>query len=312
MKIGGCRIPAGVQPSTPPSKTSGVAIFALLTLGIVTIAAHAQYMGAFGVPYNNPVSASLSSSVWSNWVVYETQRRKAGGAPLSGSSKSPENQLGPAAATSASGPSSSSGAGHGTSTQGKSPHGKSTQGKGAEPARVPVKVDEASLTFKQTGTRLLTPKLVDQLGKTQAEKDQVAAILTMLFQEFDKQAAKLGRPNDLAFALSYFMAQNATLYRGRPDPKDQQFLDLRETVVLALGQSGAFARMTDRQKQEMYEMLVAYTGLVYLTYQDAKRRGDTRTAKEMRELAGLNLKSITHLEPERIDFTDQGLTIKAE
>ena len=56
-------------------------------------------------------------------------------------------------------------------------------------------------------------------------------------------------------------------------------------------------------------MLVSYTGLVYLTYQDAKRRGDVENVKAMRQLAGLNLKAITHIDPERIDFTEQGLTI---
>jgi hypothetical protein len=43
---------------------------------------------------------------------------------------------------------------------------------------------------------------------------------------------------------------------------------------------------------------------------DAKKRGDLETAKSMQQLAGLNLKAITHINPERINFTDQGLTIK--
>jgi hypothetical protein len=77
-----------------------------------------------------------------------------------------------------------------------------------------------------------------------------------------------------------------------------------------MGQNAAFAKMNDRQKQEMHEMLVSYTGLVYLTYMDAKKRGDLETAKSMQQLAGLNLKAITHINPERINFTDQGLTIK--
>lgn len=236
-------------------------------------------MGSFGVPYNNPVSASISNSVWSNWIVYQAQQKKAQG---------------------------SSGASTGTSSA-PAPSASESQA-----AQKRARAVEASLKFHPTGTRLLAPKLVDELGKTQAQKDQVSAILNVLFQEFDKQAVKLGRPNDLAFALSYFMAQNATVYRGKPDPRDEQFLDLRETIVTAMGQNEAFTKMTDRQKQEMHEMLVSYTGLVYLTYQDAKKRGDQQTAKTMRELAGLNLKAITHIEPERIDFTAEGLTIRKQ
>jgi hypothetical protein len=275
--------PIAASPQAQTSKTLRLRVgFLLSLLALASVAANAQYMGAFGVPYNNPVSATLSTNVWNNWVVYELQRKKAQGAQ---------------------------GSTAGSSTTSPSSAPKSSAA-AAQAAQKRAQATEASLRFQPTGTRLLTPKLVESLGKTQVQKDQVSALVTAIFQEFDKQAQKLGKPNDLAFALSYFLAQNATLYRGKPDPKDEQFLELRETVAAAMGQSGGFAKMTDRQKQETYEMLVSYTGLVYATYLDAKQRGDKDTMKTMRELAGLNLKSITHIEPERINFTDQGFTIK--
>ncbi|MGZ4873365.1 MAG: DUF6683 family protein [Candidatus Angelobacter sp.] len=274
--------PVSIQANDPQARRVHArhACVLLLQFVLASVAARAQYMGSFGVPYNNPVSASISNSVWSNWIVYQTQQKKAQGSAAGAST---------------------------VSTAAPAPSARESQA-----AQKRAKAVEAALQFHPTGTRLLAPKLVDELGKTQAQKDQVSAILTVLFQEFDKQAVKLGKPNDLAFALSYFMAQNATVYRGKPDPKDEQFLELRETIVTAMGQNEAFAKMTDRQKQEMHEMLVSYTGLVYLTYQDAKKRGDLETAKTMRELAGLNLKAITHIEPERIDFTAEGLTIRKQ
>jgi len=248
---------------------------------IASAAAQAQYMGSFGINYSNPVAASISNSTWSNWVVYQTQQRKAQGAQGSSAGADTASSAAPA------------------------PSARESQA-----AQRRARAVEASLKFQPTGTRLLEPSLVEQLGKTPEQKQQVTAILNLLFQEFDKQATKLGKPNDLAFALSYFLAQNATVFRGKPDPKDEQFLELRETILYAMGQNAAFAKMTDRQKQEMHEMLVSYTGLVYLTYMDAKKRGDLETAKSMQQLAGLNLKAITHINPERINFTDQGLTIK--
>ena len=256
-------------------KFSALRATCLLGLTIASIAAHAQYMGSFGVPYSNPVAASISNSTWSNWVVYQTQQRKSQGITGSSAAAAPSSR--PAAQP-------------------------------AQPAA--PKIEVASLTFHPTGTRVLAPSLVEQLGKTPEQKHQVSALLNLLFQEFDKQATKLGKPNDLAFALSYFLAQNATLFRGKPDPGDQQFLELRETLLIAMGQNRTFAKMTDRQKQEMHEMLVSYTGLVYVTYLDARKRGDAETAKAMQQLAGLNLKAIMHIDPERIDFNDQGLTIR--
>ncbi len=248
----------------------------LAMLLILPAAVQAQYGDSMAIPWNNPVSATLSTNVWNNYIIYQAQQKKAKGG---------------AAAVPAGEPAKSS----------------------SSPAAPPrARANESSLRFHPTGTHLLTGKLADQLGKTQAQKDQVTVIVNMLFQEFDKQAVKLGKPNDLAFALSYFLAQNATVYRGTTDPKDEQFLELRETIVAALAQSGGFRNLTDRQKQELYETLVSYTGLVYLGYQDARKRGAREEVETYRQLAGLNLKNITHIEPERSDFTAEGLTIQPQ
>jgi uncharacterized protein DUF6683 len=275
-----CRVPARfVSTETHVQRRCRITRIPVLFAAavVLSLAAAAQYTGSFGINYSNPVAASISNSTWSNWIVYQTQQRKAHGA--------------------------TSIAGNATSSSG------AAAPQPPQPAPAPPKIDDASFKFRPSGTRLLAPSLVEQLGKTPGQKQQVSALLNVLFQEFDKQAVKLGKPNDLAFALSYFLAQNATLFRGKPDPKDEQFLDLRETILYAMARNNAFAKMTDRQKQEMHEMLVSYTGLVYLTYADARKRGDQQTAKSMQELAGLNLKAITHIDPERINFDERGLTI---
>ncbi|HLW51985.1 MAG TPA: DUF6683 family protein [Candidatus Angelobacter sp.] len=252
---------------------SGAGVCLLLTMLLGSaVTARAQYGDSMAIPWNNPVSATLSTNIWNNWTIYQLQQRKAAREGRSGSTDRPS------------------------------------------PAPTPVRerAHESTLLFHSTGTHLLTNTLADQLGKTPEQKAQVTAVVEALFQEFDKQAARLGKPNDLALALSYFLAQNATVYHGTPDPQDEQFLDLRESIVAAFAQSGGFTDLSDRQKQELYEMLVSYTGLVYVGYLDAKRRGDHETMETYRHLAGMNLKNITHIEPRRIRLTAQGLTIAAE
>ena len=257
-------------------REAGRRLIGLAMLLILAVAAQAQYGDSWGIPWNNPVSATLSTSVWNNWTIYQLQQKKAG-------------KLNSSAPTSR--PSSSS----------------SSSPSAAAPPKAAV--NEAALRFRPTGTHLLTNKLADQIGHNPAEKQQVTTLLTAIFQTFDQQAVKLGKPNDLALAMSFFLGQNATVFHGTPDAPDAQFLQLRETVALAFGQSGAFRNMTDRQKQELYETLVAYTGLAYAGYIDAKRRGDQANVKEFQKIAGMNLKNITHIEPERIAFTAEGLTI---
>jgi hypothetical protein len=227
-------------------------------------------MGSFGINWSSPVSASLSNSIWSNWVVYQTQLNQAKATAAKG------DKSGQAAAT-------------------------------ATP-----KIDEAALRFRPAAEHLLTQKLADQIGHTAAERQLIATLLRGIYQGFDAQAERLGKPNDLALALSFFLAQNTTVFHGAPDPKDEQILDLRQVVLIALRQAGGMGNFTDQQKQELYEVLVGYTGLAYAGYLDSKRRGDQRHVLEFQKIAGSNLTAITHLPPERFEFSDMGLIIKPQ
>lgn len=252
------------------AKAGGRGRLFLLFLALVPCAAHAQYMGSFGINWSNPVSASLSNSMWSNWVVYQTQLNQAKAAAAKGGGNGP-------AATAAT-----------------------------------LKIDETALRFRPAADHLLTRKLADQIGHTTSEKQAIGVLLKAIYQEFDAQAARLGKPNDLALALSFFLAQNTAVLRGVPDPKEEQILDLRQVILVAFGQTAGLGSFTDQQRQELYEVLVGYTGLAYAGYLDAKRRGDQPHIKEFQKVAGANLTAITHLPPERFEFSDKGLTIRPQ
>ncbi len=244
-------------------------VLALATVLLFAAGVDAQYMGSFGINYNNPIAASVSNSTWSNWIVYQTQVRQ---------------QKGQAAATGSAAPAPTS-------------------------ATTPAP-PQAALGFHPTGTRLTTNKLADMIGHSPQEKTQVATLLTVIFDEFDKQAVRYGKQNDLSLAIGYFLGQNTTIYHGQPDPKDEEFVELSETVNYAFGNNAELRNLTNQQKQELYEMLVGFAGLTYASYQDALKRNDQANIQGCRRLAGINLKSITHVDPAKINFTAQGLSIK--
>lgn len=251
----------------------------LLVLSLLLIqpaTAHAQYGDSWGIPWNNPVSATLSTNVWNNWTIYQLQQRKAHGA-AAGSS---QGSAAPRTATPAPAP--------------------------------PARPDTSYLRFRPSGTRLTATKLADQIGSTPAEKQQLAADLNTIYQAFDQQAARLGKPNDLGLALSYFLAQNTVMYRSKPDPTDAQFVELSNVLSSWLAENGALKNLTNQQKQELYETLVAFTGLAQAGYQQAMAQGNQENLQAVRHLAGVNLKSITHIAPDRFDFTEQGLTIQPQ
>jgi hypothetical protein len=171
-----------------------------------------------------------------------------------------------------------------------------------------TKLNEASVLFRPTGTQLTTREIANLID---AGNPQLLKLLTTLLEEFDKGARAAGHPNDLALALSFFFATNASVYHDGGEPADPPMVELRDTIAGVLIEGNALNGVTDRKKQEMYEALVLYTGLALATYQEGKA-GNPESLKVARQLAGQNLLAITGISPDKINFTDQGLSIERE
>ena len=172
-----------------------------------------------------------------------------------------------------------------------------------------AKPSDASVLFRPTGTQLKTREIANLID---AGNPQVLKLLTVLLEEFDKGARAAGHPNDLALALSFFLATNASIYHGAGQPADPPMVELRDTIAEALAEGNALSSMSDRQKQEMYETLVLFTGFALTVYEEGKG-GNAASLKISQQLAGEYLLAVTGISPDKINFTDQGgLSIERE
>jgi hypothetical protein len=171
-----------------------------------------------------------------------------------------------------------------------------------------AKASDASVLFRPTGTRL---KALEFANLVDAGNPQVVQLANVLLDEFDKGARAAGHPNDLALALSFFFATNASIYHDATRPTDPQMVDLRNTIADALVDGNALSSLSDRQKQEMYETLVLFTGFALLSYEEGKQ-GNAASLTTSQQLAGQNLLAVTGISPDKISFIDQGLNIERE
>jgi hypothetical protein len=114
--------------------------------------------------------------------------------------------------------------------------------------------NDTAVRFRSTGTQLKTREIANLFAAPpDPNNETVFTLLKTLLQEFDKGARAAGRPNDLALALSFFFATNASIYHDAGQPSDPQMVELRDTIAEALVEGSASNGVTDRQKQEMYE-----------------------------------------------------------
>jgi hypothetical protein len=167
-------------------------------------------------------------------------------------------------------------------------------------------INDASVHFRSTGTHLKTREIANLIDAGNA---QVVTLMTAILDEYEKGARAAGKPNDLALALSFFFATNASVYHDAGQPPDPPMLELRDTIAEALVEGNALNGVSDRQKQEMYETLVLYTGFGLACYQEAKQGANAESLKVCRQLAGVNLQAVTGISPDKITFTAEGLSI---
>ena len=187
--------------------------------------------------------------------------------------------------------------------------GASSSAPTSDSAAPAAKLNDASLHFRSTGTQLKTNEIAYLID---AGNPQVVKLMSALLDEYEKNARAAGKPNDLALALSFFFATNASVYHDAGQPTDPQMLELRDTIAEALVKGNAFRGVTDRQKQEMYEALVLFTGFALAAYEEGKQGGNAESVKVGQQLAGQNLQAVTGISPDKIAYTDQGLSIERE
>src|SRR5262249_18324582 len=137
---------------------------------------------------------------------------------------------------------------------------------------------------------------------------QYLTLMNAVLDGFGQRVKQAGLQNDLPIALSYFLAENVRIYRGMAELSDQQYVNLRNVIAEALVSSGALNNIADRQKQEFYEALVAYTGITQYGYEQAKQAGSDQMAKGYQQVAGQNLRTVTKMSPDDINFDPNGLS----
>lgn len=166
---------------------------------------------------------------------------------------------------------------------------------------------DAAVRFRSTGTQLKTQSIADELGAggTPEAKKQMYTILSTLLTEYERAARAQGKPNDLALALTAALVFNSSIYNDTPEPDDARVMEIRDALAELAVEDGTFAKLTDRQKQELYETAVISTMLAKAGFEEAKKAGDSASMAIYRNLAGQTLQAVSGMPPDKVNLTAQ-------
>ena len=175
-----------------------------------------------------------------------------------------------------------------------------------EPAPQPSYTD-----FRPVEGTDFVERFASALSSNPNEKELVRQLVTITRTEFEKEVAKRGRANNLAAAFTFFVAATVTTYHNDPEPSDQAIDQLWDGLNESLNGLPEMSKLTDAEKQEMYEMLVACGGLVLAGHMLSKEGGDASSAAVYKQLAGELIRSVLQMDPDKVRFNSAGLNIAA-
>ena len=165
----------------------------------------------------------------------------------------------------------------------------------ASPPQVPEYRRYPAVQFKSTGTRLTMQEYLDSINASPQDKAEIKELVLGILKSYDVEAAAKGYPNDWALAFVSYVGLNSLVYHGRtekPVLPFEQNIGLRDVVAEYATDHGILNNLTDRKKQEQYELLVMIGALTFHFYEKALKEKNAEEIKNCQLIAAQNLKLV--------------------
>ncbi|HEV2802370.1 MAG TPA: DUF6683 family protein [Pyrinomonadaceae bacterium] len=259
----------------------------LLCLAFLTAHADAQtysrgtYTGAKATRWNNPVSASLDRMLNRNILSQSIRRRQS----ARGSLNAPSHSVRPA----------------------------NTK---ANPVATPRRTDAtanspasgAGTAFRPVADSIYPQQLAREAATSDAERKEMEAVFRMCLRNYEANMRRQSQPvKDVARAVSYFIGVNYNVLHGGASVSPAEGTALRADVRSALGEDESFQRLSDREKQQIYETMAVLAEFVALNMSVADEHGNKQLAEATRAMAKDNLEKLLGAPAPSIRITERGI-----
>ena len=177
---------------------------------------------------------------------------------------------------------------------------KSDSAKKSLPEEIPDYRRYPAVQFKSTGTRLTLQTYLDAVEASAQDKAELKELILKIFKEYEAAAAAKGYPNDWALAYVSYTGLNSHVYYGRTEKliiPFEQNVGLRDVVAESATDKGIFYNVTDKEKQELYELLVMLGGLNYHFYEKACKEKNVQEIENCK-LAAAQLLKLVGIKPQ--------------
>lgn len=165
----------------------------------------------------------------------------------------------------------------------------------APPPRVDT-ASAASYTFRSAGDSGVAELLSTAFTTNETEKSTLLFLFRELKKSYESEVEKENKKNDLAAAMTFFVASNVVTYHAAPMPSDAVTEELYQRLRDAMAGSPEIARLTNTEKQQAHDWLVYMGGFVLAGYINAKNTNDRKSLGDFKLLANQSMKLVLGIE----------------
>lgn len=194
------------------------------------------------------------------------------------------------------------------STRRSRPTGNASRGRQVTRQAVP-RHTSAGTAYRPDPSLDVAKTLADSIGTTQQEKELLHTLFVTTKTAFDEEMAAKGRTNTVSGAFTFFIVASSTTYHNSPEPSEEAVDAILDALDETFTEMPEFAQMSNKDKQQISDTLVALSGLMVLGNPRFNPELDERTHAEFRQLAGLLIQSILQTDPEKLRFDNDGLVV---
>jgi hypothetical protein len=183
------------------------------------------------------------------------------------------------------------------------------KGKPSDVAPAPTAPQNSYAVFTPDPASNYSDSLADTIGSTPEEKAAMRQLFAGTKTSFEQEVAKNGRSNNLSAAFTFFIASAVTVYHDDPEPSDEAVDKLWDGMSSTLDEMPELAGLTNDEKQQMYDTLVSFSGLVLAGHMLGKQTGDKEMQRLYKQLSATLIQTVLKTEPDKLRFGRSGLNV---
>ena len=168
-----------------------------------------------------------------------------------------------------------------------------------------------SVTFRPVADQIAPRNMALALGKTPEEQRRIETMFSEALEHYRGRLKQAGLPtNDVARAAAYLVT--ASYYAANDGVSlDAAQLDaLRRHMREFFSTDETFQRMSDRERQELFEDYGITATWIDAGYNIVKQAGDQEGVRQWRKMGRLNFTALLGAPPESVVITASGIRYK--